>query len=107
MMAIMAAAKATRAAWLLPPKSTIPKIVLATAVLMDVMSTSPTKLQMAAMMTADVGFIALVPTTVAMALGASVAPLTNVAPKQRAMMSMRIGLETIAAITVNREVSKV
>ena len=77
MIATMAAASATRAAWLSPPKSTMPKMVPATAVLTLVITTSPTKLPTAAMMTAVVGFMALVPTTVAIALGASVGAASN------------------------------
>ena len=99
MMATMAAARATRAAWLSPPKSTMPKIVPATAVEMAVMPTKPTKLQMAAIAMALPAGMARVPTTVAMALGASVAPLTMVAPTQSRMMMPSTGLATIAEIT--------
>ena len=99
MMATIAAASATSAAWLSPPKSTMPKIVLATAVLTAVMTTKPMKLQTAAMMMAGVGRMAFVPTTVAMALGASVAPLTIVAPRQSSKMSPSTGFATIAAAT--------
>ena len=91
MMATIAAAKATRAAWLSPPKSTILKMVDATAVDTAVIPKRPTRLQPAAMTMAGVGRIALVPTTVAMALGASVAPLTMVAPTHSTTMRARIG----------------
>ena len=91
MMATMAAASATSAAWLSPPKSTMPKIVLATAVLTAVISTRPMKLHTAAMTMAAVGLMARVPTTVAMALGASVAPLTMVAPRHRRMIRPKMG----------------
>ena len=74
----------------------MPKIVLATAVLTDVMATSPIKLHTAAMIIAGVGRIARVPTTVAIALGASVAPFTTVAPKHNTMMSNNTGFATIA-----------
>ena len=40
--------------------------------------------------------MAFVPTTVAMAFGASVAPLTTVAPKVRITMSARMGSPTQA-----------
>ena len=82
-MATIAAASATSAAWLLPPKSTILKMVMATAEEIIVMAAKPMKLHTAAIAIAGVGFIAFVPTTVAMAFGASVAPLTTVAPKRQ------------------------
>ena len=105
MMATMAAARATSAAWLSPPKSTIPKMVLATAVLTDVMSTSPIKLHTAAITMAGVGRMAFVPTTVAMALGASVAPLTTVAPRHNRMINPSTGSLTIAENTAPMETS--
>ena len=91
MMATMAAASATSAAWLSPPKSTILKMVSATAEEIIVMPAKPTKLHTAAMAMAGPGRMAFVPTTVAMAFGASVAPLTMVAPSVRITMSARMG----------------
>ena len=107
MMAAIAAARAMSAASLSPPKSTMPKMVLATAVLTIVMRTMPIKLQAAAMMIAGPGRIARVPTTVAIALGASVAPLTTVAPRQSSMMTPRIGFAAIAPTTASAFISKV
>ena len=91
MMATIAAANATRAACSSPPKSTILKMVWATADDTVVMPTKPMKLQTAAMAIAWFGFIARVPTTVAMALGASVAPLTMVAPNVSTTISASTG----------------
>ena len=64
------------------------------------MPTKPMKLQTAAMAIAWFGFIARVPTTVAMALGASVAPLTMVAPNVSTTISASTGSLTIAAANV-------
>ena len=97
MMATMAAANATSAAWLSPPKSTILNMVSATADDTIVMPARPTKLQIAAIAMAGPGRMAFVPTTVAMAFGASVAPLTTVAPKVRITMSARMGSPASAA----------
>ena len=102
MMATMAAASATSAAWLLPPKSTILKMVAATADETAVMATKPTKLHTAAMAMAGVGLMAFVPTTVAMALGASVAPLTTVAPNVSKTMIARTGSLQNAATNAPR-----
>ena len=51
------------AAWLSPPKSTMWKMVLATAEDTSVMTSRPKKLQIAAMMMAGVGFMQRVETT--------------------------------------------
>ena len=77
----------------------MPKMVLATAVLIAVIATNPMKLQIAAMMMAGVGRMAFVPTTVAIAFGASVAPFTMVAPRHSKMMRPKTGLAAIAAMT--------
>ena len=58
-------------------------MVFATAAPMVVTASKPIKLQIAAMMIAAPGDILRVPTTVAIALGASVAPFTTVAPKRK------------------------
>ena len=55
-------------------------MVFATAAPMVVTASKPIKLQIAAMMIAAPGDILRVPTTVAIAFGASVAPFTTVAP---------------------------
>ena len=91
MMATMAAASAMSAAWLSPPKSTILKMVSATADDTAVMAARPTKLQTAAIAMAGPGLMAFVPTTVAIALGASVAPFTTVAPSVRTTMRASTG----------------
>lgn len=75
----------------LPPKSTMLKMVCATAELIAVMSTRPTKLQMAAMMIEAPGPIARVETAGAIALGASVAPFTTVAPSVSTKMVKSTG----------------
>ena len=95
MMATMAAASAARAAWLSPPKSTILKMVLATALVNTDTTSRPRKLHTAAMTMAGRGFIERVDTTVAMALGASVAPLTTMtATLSKVTASIRGSLTT-------------
>ena len=71
-------------------------MVDATAVDTAVIPSKPTRLQIAAMMMAGNGLMALVPTTVAMALGASVAPLTMVAPIASTTMTASTGSLTSA-----------
>ena len=85
------AASAVSAAWLAPPKATILKMVSATADDTAVMAARPTKLQTAAIAMAGPGLMAFVPTTVAIALGASVAPFTTVAPSVRTTMRASTG----------------
>ncbi len=94
MMATMAAMSAMSAARLSPPKSTIEKMVAATAVDTSDTSKSPRKLQTAAMMMAWRGFMARVDTAVAMALGASVAPLTTMTPMLSTTTTTRTGFWT-------------
>ena len=81
MMATMAAMRAMSDCWESPPKSTILNMVCATAAVNRETTSSPRKLQTAAMTMAGFGFIALVDTTVAIAFGASVAPFTTMTPK--------------------------
>ena len=81
------------AAWLSPPKSTMWKMVLATAEDTMVMASSPKKLQRAAITMAGVGFMQRVETTVAMALGASVAPLTMMTPMLSRVTTKSKGLD--------------
>ena len=69
---------------------------------MAVMPTRPMKLQIAAMAMARPAGIARVPTTVAMALGASVAPFTMVAPMHNTTITPSIGLAAMAARTLDR-----
>ena len=89
------AARATRASWLLLPKSTIPRIVSATAVEMRHIATKPTKLHTTLMIIAWLTLIERVPTASAIALAASVAPFTKMHPKTRTMTRAKNGLATI------------
>ena len=70
----------------------MPKMVFATAAPTVVTTTRPIKLHTAAMTMAAPGDMLRVPTTVAIALGASVAPLITVAPSVKANTTMRTGL---------------
>ena len=88
---IIAATRAKSAAFVSPEKSTIPNIVFATAVEMNVMPTKPTKLNTAASAIAAFGVRQRVETTVAMAFGASVAPETAVTPMTRIRITNRMG----------------
>ena len=100
MMAIMAAVSAMSACWELPPKSTMLKMVCATADVTSETSSRPRKLQTAAMRMASLGFMARVETTVAMALGASVAPLTTMTPILSSVTATSTGLEASSAMNV-------
>ena len=91
-MPTVAAARAMRAAWVSPPKSTMPEMVSATAVEMNDIATRPTKLQMTDMRIAESTSIERVPTGSAMALAASVAPLTKMVPMTRSITITRNGL---------------
>ena len=91
MAPIMAATNARSAAFVSPEKSTIPNIVFATAVEMNVMPTRPTKLKTAARAIAALGERQRVETTVAIAFGASVAPETAVTPMTRMRITNKIG----------------
>ncbi len=55
------------------------------------MATSPMKLPAAAMRMAGVGRMARLPTTVAMALGASVAPFTTMTPMLSSVTTSKMG----------------
>ena len=61
-------------------------------------TSSPRKLQTAAMTMAGFGFIALVDTTVAIAFGASVAPFTTMTPMLSRVTTTRIGLDASPAM---------
>ena len=67
------------------------KMVWATAVETSDTSKSPRKLNTAAMIMACRGFMALVETAVAMALGASVAPFTMITPILSRVTTRRMG----------------
>ena len=69
------------------------EMVITTLVLMRVMTKTPRKLQMAAIMMASRGFMARVPIAVAMAFGASVQPFTKITPMVSMVVMMRAGLE--------------
>ncbi len=75
-----AAHKAISASCVLPPKSTMLLMVEATEAFSWVMMNTPRKLKTAAMMTAERTRMQRVVTQVAMALGASVQPLTKMTP---------------------------
>jgi hypothetical protein len=66
---------------------TILVIVSATLALTSVMNPAPSVLKMTAMMTAARGVMQRVETAVAMALGASVHPLTKMTPRTRTMLT--------------------
>jgi len=69
------------------------EMVEATLALMWVMMKTPRKLKMALMMIAALGGRQRVVTQVAIALGASVQPLTKITPSVRATVIASIGLE--------------
>ena len=91
-MANRAAHRAISACSLLPPKLTIFVMVMATVELTAVMIITPRKLHTAAMMMALLTPIERVPTTVAMALGASVQPLTKITPRVSSTVTASAGL---------------
>ena len=95
MIANRAAHSASVAVWVSPLKSTIFLIVIATVALIMVMTKVPRKLKKAAMRTAGCAFIARVATQVAMALGASVQPLTKMTPSVRMTVMSSAGLSAI------------
>ena len=80
---------------LFPPKSTICEMVLATLALKCVMMSTPRKLNAALMRMAARAGMQRVVTQVAMALGASVHPLTKMAPNARITVTARTGFDTI------------
>ena len=79
---------------LFPPKSTICEMVLATLALKCVMMSTPRKLNAALMRMAARAGMQRVVTQVAMALGASVHPLTKMAPSARITVTARTGFDT-------------
>ena len=64
---------------------------------MSVMTRTPRKLKMAAMMIAGRGRMARVETHVAMALGASVQPLTRITASVRMLVTISVGYWPIIA----------
>jgi len=58
------------------------------------MTKTPRKLKIAAIKIASPGFIDLVDTQVAMALGASVQPFTKITPRTSVAVINRVGLDT-------------
>ena len=88
-----AAHSATSAMVVSPQKSTILLMVEATLALIWVMIRTPKKLQMALMIMADRTRMHRVVTQVAMALGASVQPLTKMTPSVRATVIAKTGFE--------------
>ena len=100
-----AAHKAMSAWWVFPPKSTILLMVEATELLIWVMINTPKKLKSALIHMALRTPIQRVVTQVAMALGASVQPFTNMTPSvSKTEMSMT-GVEVMSCKKVENEVS--
>ena len=90
-IADMAAHRAISALPLLLPKSTILYIVAATEAFIDVITKTPRKLKIAAIMIAFLTPIALVETQVAIAFGASVHPFTRITPNVKTVETSSIG----------------
>ena len=88
-----AAHRAIRASWVLPPKSTILLMVEATELLMWVMMSTPRKLNTALVRMAARTLMHRVAMQVAMALGASVHPLTKMTPSVSRTVTSMAGLE--------------
>ena len=76
-----AALSATMAMWEFAPRSTRLVMVCATVALIILMTNTPRKLKIAAIISADCADMHRVVTQVAMALGASVEPLTRITPR--------------------------
>ena len=88
-----AAQSATSAVEVSEPKSTMLEMVEATLAFRCVMMSTPRKLKMALMMMAGRTRMHRVVTQVAMALGASVQPLTKITPSVRATVMASTGEE--------------
>ena len=80
------------------PKSTMLLMVMATLLLISVITKTPRKLKTAAMMIAFLGLIARVEIQVAMAFGASVQPLTRMTPIVRITVTNNAGFSRISCI---------
>ena len=96
-MPTVAAASAMSAAWVSPPKSTMPLMVSATAVETNVIATRPMKLQTTLMAMAASMPMERVPTGSAIAFAASVAPFTKMVPSTRTMTTARKGFASSIA----------
>ena len=90
-----AAHSAMRASWVLPPKSTMLEMVEATDELMWVMTSTPRKLNPALSRMAGRTRMQRVLMQVAMALGASVQPLTKMTPSVSTTVISSTGLPAI------------
>ena len=102
-----AAQRATSAICVSAPKSTMLEIVEATLALMWVMMRTPKKLKTALMMIAGRTRMQRVVTQVAMALGASVQPLTKMTPRVRATVMANMGDESTCWTKYASETSKI
>ena len=91
-----AAHRAICASWVLLPKSTMLLMVEATALLMWVMMSTPRKLKTALVIMAFRAPRQRVVMQVAMALGASVQPLTKMTPRVRRTVTSMTGFVEIA-----------
>ena len=91
-----AAHSAISAALVLPPKSTMLLIVAATELLICVITSTPRKLNTALVNIAERTFMQRVVTQVAIALGASVQPLTKMTPSVSRTVIVRMGLAAIS-----------
>ena len=100
-----AAHRAISASCVLPPKSTMLLMVEATDALSWVMMSTPRKLKTAAMMTAERTRMHRVVTQVAMALGASVQPLTKMTPSVSNVVTINAGLERTCWMKVVNDTS--
>ena len=100
-----AAHRAMRASWVSPPKSTMLLMVEATELLMRVITSTPKKLNAALRRMAGRGRMHRVVMQVAMALGASVQPLTKITPKVRSTVIKSTGLWAIALIKYENDTS--
>ena len=101
-----AAHNAMSAASVLPPKSTMLEMVEATLALIFVITRTPRKLSSALMMMAGFTRMQRVVTHVAIALGASVQPLTKMTPSVRSVVSARGGLVRTCPMKCANETSK-
>ena len=88
--------RAMELAFMSVPKSTMLLMVMATLLLIRVITKTPRKLQTAAIRMAFLGLIARVEMQVAIAFGASVQPLTRITPIVKMTVTNRAGLAKIS-----------
>ena len=100
-----AAHKAMRASRVFVPKSTMLLMVEATELLIWVMTNTPRKLKMALIQMALRTPMQRVVMQVAIALGASVQPLTKMTPRVRATVIIKTGLDRISWINAVNDTS--